>query len=126
MKNKVSQKLLALALCAAMAGTMAGCGSSPAGGSNESTPASTPASTPESSTTEGSKSEESKEPETTPEPEETYDFGGRTIRIGSYYDMTPDPSKGAIEAALADRIQFVEDNYNCNIEFLKIDGDYVA
>lgn len=126
MKNKVSQKLLALALCAAMAGTMAGCGSSPAGGSNESTPASTPASTPESSTTESSTSEESKEPEATPEPEETYDFGGRTIRIGSYYDMTPDPSKGAIEAALADRIQFVEDNYNCNIEFLKIDGDYVA
>lgn len=54
-----------------------------------------------------------------------YDFGGRVVRIGSYYDMTPDPEENALEAALAERIAFVEENYNCKIEFLEITGDYV-
>lgn len=59
----------------------------------------------------------------TEEPE--YDFGGRVVRIGSYYDMTPDPEASALEAALAERIEFVEENYNCDIQFLEITGDYV-
>lgn len=61
--------------------------------------------------------EEEKEPE--------YDFGGRVVKIGSYYDMTPDPEKNAIEAALAERIAYVEENYNCKIEFVDLGGDYV-
>lgn len=57
--------------------------------------------------------------------EETYDFGGRVFRIGSYYDMTPDPESNAVNAALAERIAYVEENYNCTIEFIDLGEDYV-
>lgn len=67
----------------------------------------------------------------TPEPvaevqEPTYDFGGRVLRIGSYYDMTPNPESSALKEAYANRIKFVEDNYNCKIEFVTIPDDYTA
>lgn len=87
----------------------------------------TPAST--TSTSEPVASVSEKTPEVPSDPvieEPKYDFGGRVLRIGSYYDMTPDPEKNAIEAALAERIKFVEENYNCKIEFIEIPGDYVA
>lgn len=54
-----------------------------------------------------------------------YDFGGRVFRIGSYYDMTPDPESNAVNAALSERIAYVEDNYNCTIEFVDLGSDYV-
>lgn len=54
-----------------------------------------------------------------------YDFGGRTFRIGSYYDMTPDPESNAVNAALAERIAYVEENYNCTIEFVDLGEDYI-
>ncbi len=66
------------------------------------------------------------ETEPTPTPEPTYDFGGRVLRIGSYYDMTPDPSASALKEAYAERIKFVEENYNCKIEFVAIPDDYTA
>ena len=40
-------------------------------------------------------------PTPTTEPEPTYDFGGRVLKIGSYYDMTPDPEKSALSEAFA-------------------------
>lgn len=58
--------------------------------------------------------------------EQKYDFGGRVVRIGSYYDMTPKAEDSALKAARAERIKYVEDNYNCKIEFVAIDGDYVS
>lgn len=128
MKNKVSQKLLAFTLCAAMAGAMAGCGT-PAESNNSGTPSNgggNSQSSTQNSSQGGQDSTGESSPEVTPEPEETYDFGGRTVRIGSYYDMAPDPTKGAMEAALADRIKFVEDNYNCTIEFVNLGGDFMA
>ncbi len=57
--------------------------------------------------------------------EAEYDFGGRVFRIGSYYDMTPDPESNAVNAALAERIEYVEKNYNCTIEFVDLGEDYV-
>ncbi len=54
-----------------------------------------------------------------------YDFGGRVFRIGSYYDMTPDPESNAVNAALSERIAYVEENYNCTIEFVDLGEDYV-
>lgn len=65
-------------------------------------------------------------PEPTEEPEPTYDFGGRVLRIGSYYDMTPNPESSALKEAYAKRIAFVEENYNCKIEFITIPDDYTA
>lgn len=114
MKNSFSKKLLALALSAAMVFSLAACGKTA-----EDTPvATTP--TPATSATE-------KKPEATPTPTPTpIDFHGRVFKIGSYYDMTPNPEKGALEAALKDRIEFVEKNYNCKIEFVNLGGDYVA
>lgn len=57
--------------------------------------------------------------------EAEYDFGGRVFRIGSYYDMTPDPESNAVNAALAERIAYVEKNYNCTIQFVDLGEDYV-
>lgn len=54
-----------------------------------------------------------------------YDFGGRVFRIGSYYDMTPDPESNAVNAALSERIAYVEENYNCTIEFVDLGEDYI-
>lgn len=54
-----------------------------------------------------------------------YDFGGRVFRIGSYYDMTPDPQSNAVNAALSERIAYVEEHYNCTIEFVDLGEDYV-
>ena len=115
MKNKLFRKVLATVVCAAMTLAMVGCGDK------------TPASNSVSSASQASVSSASasaSEEEKPAEPE--YDFGGRTFRIGSYYDMTPDPEKGALEAALAARIAEVEEKYNCKIEFVDLGGDYVA
>ncbi len=119
MKKTFGKKLLAVALSAAMTLTVAGCGNN-----NSASSASNSTSTPAS--VSASSASASASASTEPEPEPSYDFGGRTFKIGSYYDMTPDPAKGALEAALADRIAEVETKYNCKIQFVKIEGDYVA
>ncbi len=72
------------------------------------------------SNVEQDSSDESESEKQQEEPE--YDFGGRVVRIGAHYDMTPDTSKSALQAALAERIAFVEENYNCKIEFVNL-GD---
>ena len=58
--------------------------------------------------------------------EQSYDFGGRVLKLGSYYDMTPDPESSALAQAYSERIAFVEENYNCKIEFVTIPDDYTA
>lgn len=74
-------------------------------------------------------SENNKEQEVVSNDEESteseYDFGGRVFKIGSYYDMTPDPESNAVNAALAERIAYVEENYNCTIEFVNLGEDYI-
>ena len=111
MKKQLTKRLVGLLLSSAMVLSLTACGSKPAPVSE--TPTTVSESTEEASVVE----------ETPEEPE--YDFGGRVVRIGSYYDMTPDPNKNAIEAALAERIAYVEKTYNCKIEFVDLGGNYV-
>ena len=110
MKKQLTKRLVGLLLSSAMVLSLTACGTKTTSVSE------TPATVSETV-------EASVEEETPAEPE--YDFGGRVVRIGSYYDMTPDPNKNAIEAALAERIAYVEENYNCKIEFVDLGGNYV-
>ncbi|MCM1188947.1 MAG: hypothetical protein NC541_06585 [bacterium] len=110
----MKKKVLALLLATAMTLAATGCGDSPE-----------PGSTPESqesgdSSAPTEESPEASSPETPAEPE--YDFGGRTFRIGSYHDMSPDPEGSDLDQAYAERIEYVEQNYNCNIEFVVVGG----
>ncbi len=132
MKRKVffTQKVLALVLAVILAFAMTACGGENAptetGGNQGNASA---GSTDGSQEDEGGKSdspensEASSQGSQTEEPE--YDFGGRVFRIGSYYDMTPDPESNAVNAALAERIAYVEENYNCTIEFVDLGDDYI-
>jgi multiple sugar transport system substrate-binding protein len=110
------RKTAAVILAAAMVVSLCACGSS--GGNTESQGNSEAGGTTENGTT-GSNTESGGTEEV------TYDFGGRVFRIGSYYDMTPDPESNAVNAALAERIAYVEENYNCTIEFVDLGEDYV-
>ncbi len=127
MKNKMVRKMLAAALAATMTLALAGCGDTGTSQAPASTSASASTSTSKTEASVSTSTETSTSvSEETKVDEPTYDFGGRTFRIGSYYDMTPDPNKGALEAALAERIAEVESKYNCKIEFVDLGGDYVA
>ncbi len=124
----MKKKLLALTLSASMLMSMAACGGESA---DDQTPTPKPTTsgteaTPEP-TKEGDKTPDATPTEEAPTPTEEpkLDFGGRTVRIGSYYDMTPDPNKDTFNKAFSDRIKFVEDNYNCKIEFINV-GDYMS
>lgn len=120
----MKKKLLALGMSATMALTMAGCGAKNTDAETTLTPA--PTKQAEESNG-GSETTPTDEPEATPtEAVPEYDFGGRTVRIGGYYDMTPNPDGNVFEAAFAERIAYVEENYNCNIEFVNVGGDYVS
>ncbi|MCR5278981.1 MAG: hypothetical protein K6E19_06030 [Lachnospiraceae bacterium] len=120
MKNKLVSKMLAAALSATMVLALAGCGETASVSSASASTSKTEASVSTSTESSASVSEEAK----VEEPE--YDFGGREFKIGSYYDMTPDPNAGALEAALAERIAEVESKYNCKITFVDLGDDYVA
>lgn len=114
----MKKKGLALLLAAAMALTTVGCGNSEAPASDSNVQTQESSSVEESSTEESSSEEEPVGP--------AYDFGGRVVRIGSYYDMTPNPDGNEFEQAYSKRIKYVEDNYNCKIEFVNVGGDYVG
>ena len=116
-KKQLTQKLLALVLSGVMVASLAACGNSE--------PAPAPAESSETPAVESSEAP-AEEPVVEEPAAPEYDFGGRVLRIGSYYDMTPNPESSAIEAALAERIAFVEENYNCKIEFVAIEGDYIS
>lgn len=133
----MKKKALALLLAASMVAAMAGCGNdSAASGSSQDASGSSQESSQDSAQESGSEGDGSEENGTQAEGEEggessqeeepAYDFGGRTVRIGSYYDMTPDPTKSVFNQAFADRIAYVEENYNCNIEFVVVGDDYVS
>lgn len=98
--GKTMKRMLALLLAVTLLGSMAACGGNEGPGADPT----------DSQTATGT---------------EIYDFGGRVFRIGSYYDMTPDPESNAVNAALAERIAYVEKTYNCTIEFVDLGEDYV-
>lgn len=131
-KKLVARKLTAVILAAAMVlatgcGDTAGeSGQTPQEGSSSSTESSAEQSEEQDGSSEqaagsGESGEAGAEGGTEEEPK--YDFGGRVVRIGAHFDMAPDPTKSALEAALAERIAFVEENYNCTIEFVNLGDD---
>ncbi len=129
MKNTLVKRMLALVVSIVMLLSVAGCSKdTPAPNPGNDTVTDAPKATEAPAPTSDAKATEAPtaEPTPEPEPEPEYDFGGRVFKIGSYYDMTPDPNSGALEAALADRIAEVESKYNCTIEFVDLGGDYVA
>lgn len=120
----MKKKSVALAMSLILAATaLSGCGNKETAADPTPTPATTPTKGAEgndSTPTQGA----DEQPTEPAGPE--YDFGGRTVRIGAYFDMTPDPEKSAFNAAYSDRIAYVEENYNCNIEFVNVGDDYVG
>ncbi|MBP3609867.1 MAG: hypothetical protein J6J42_05980 [Lachnospiraceae bacterium] len=129
MSTRKTTKWMATLLCMVMLMPAVACGSK---GDSTTEATSTPAPTQQaqvddsSNTTDGSTDSQPEATATpTAEPEPSYDFGGRVVRIGSYYDMTPNPEESALKEALAERIAFVEENYNCDIQFVNLGGDYL-
>ena len=122
------KKLIASLLCGAMVVGLNGCASTK-NGTNETGGTVTQAGDSQAEATQApettSEVEVTQEPEVTSE-EETYDFGGRVVRIGSYFDMAPNPESSSFNEAFANRIEYVEDTYNCKIEFVNVGGDYVG
>lgn len=114
----MKKKLIAALLVISMMGTLSACSggsTSPTSSSVEEKPEAVSETVPAET-----------EPVTTDVVEEPeYDFGGRVVRIGSYYDMTPDPESSVFSEAYSKRIAYVEENYNCKIEFVNIGGNYV-
>ncbi len=49
--------------------------------------------------------------------EETFDLNGRTVTLGAYFDLTPNPNSPTYpdEAAL---VETIEKKYNCKLEFI--------
>lgn len=112
----MKKRILALLLSVAMVASLSACGGEKTAPKEDST------------TTSATTEEDTTAKEETPVEEEeevTYDFGGRVVRIGSYFDMTPNPDGNVFEAAFAKRIEFVEENYNCDIEFVVVGDDYI-
>ncbi len=116
-KKNLMKRILSMALVAAMAVSMTACGEKDNSGTSP-TPTQGAAQDTGNNGTQGDNSGDTSE-------KAEYDFGGRVFRIGSYYDMTPDPESNAVNAALSERIKYVEDNYNCTIQFVDLGEDYV-
>ncbi len=120
--EKVMRRLLAAGLAASMALSLAGCGGS---SGNTETTTQAAAETTTAAAANDTANTSAAEEEIAAAEDAAYDFGGRVFRIGSYYDMTPDPQSNAVNAALSERIAYVEDHYNCTIEFVDLGEDYV-
>lgn len=108
------KKFISVVVCLAMVITLAACSKKPT--ETTDTPAATQAPA-------ASEAPEAQATPTTAAP--AYDFGGITLKIGWYNaDGAPDPSADAMSEAFYNRIKYVEDNYNCKIEFVDCTGDY--
>lgn len=118
----LTKRVIAFLLAAVMVLPLAACGDDSSNSGDGNTQSETPTANPSSD--DQNTSDDANEPDEPAASE--YDFGGRVVRIGCYYDLTPDPEANSIEAALAERIAFVEENYNCKIEFLTIEGDFIS
>ncbi|MGF7146347.1 hypothetical protein HNQ56_004814 [Anaerotaenia torta] len=112
----MKKRIIAILISAVMVMSFTACAGNE--GSNETTPPATSTPAAATPTTEP-------EPTATPEPEPTYDFNGITLRIGWYNaNGAPNPDADAMSEAYYNRIKFVEDNYNCKVEYVDCTGSY--
>ncbi len=110
----MKKRIIAILLSAVMAVSFAACAGKEADDTTNTPATSTPAATTPTDA-----------PEATATPEPTYDFGGITLKIGWYNaNGAPDPEADAMSEAYYNRIKFVEENYNCKIEFVDCTGSY--
>lgn len=122
-RNRKGSRQVAAVMAAVMMMTFAGCGGPDTSGSGS--PGGNTGDTVQSGGNENPGGTEPSGGNDNPGGGAEYDFGGRVFRIGSYYDMTPDPESNAVNAALSERIAYVEKTYNCTIEFVDLGDDYV-
>ena len=128
--RKSMKKLCAVALTAAMAGSLVACGG---GGSTTSTtaaPAATQAAETTAAAAETTAAAAGEETmaaaaEETAAPEETYDFGGATVRVsgGIFGDLNEENSANASYVTKWDMAHQVEEKYNIKFEYTKLEGD---
>jgi len=102
-------------MVACMVMSMVGCkGKENDPGSADATPTTAPGST--------NAPDPTKAPDPTDVPK--LNFNGRVVRIGAHWDLTPDPTTNQWREDWSNRIKFVEDEYNCKIEFVLVDDLY--
>lgn len=61
--------------------------------------------------------------------EQSYDFKGRTFKIGAWWDIAPVEGRSVQEDKYIERIKQVEEDYNCKVEFVTVtdtDKTYVS
>lgn len=130
--KKTRKKLLALLVCFAMTLSLAACGGG--GKDTEETVDPTPTAAPDSGDTGGEEEEVAATPTEVPDPYEAFDFSGRTIKVGVWWDyyytsdhtaITDDPGLGNTEIAQMklDNVRRVEEKYNCKIQFVNFGWD---
>lgn len=134
--KKASKKIIALLLCLVMALSFVACSKSDeTGGDNVPDAKSTEA--PDKKDDTGSKDdtpEATATPTEVPDPYPAFDFGGRTIKVGiwwDYYytsdhdDITDDPGLSNTETAQMklDNVRRVEEKYNCKVQFVNFGWD---
>lgn len=111
--NKTLRTLLSLVLVASLSFAAVACGT---GGSSD------PTTTGGKSTDAADETSEPTEGDVGP----SHDFEGTTLKIGSYYDMTPDPDANALAEAKFNSIERIRNEYNGDVEYVTIPGDYNA
>lgn len=127
-------KACSLLISAAMISALAGCGngSTSASGNSEPEQSSNPPASDENSdgAVSGDNSEETASDASSAENdtatgEETYDFGGATIRVsGAYWGGLDEENEGTPDYAVAqDLLPQLEAKYNVDIQYVKLEGD---
>lgn len=124
--KRVNKKLLSVLLLLAMALSFSACGSDKVAVTETTTP-------PPATATPGQTQEQTPEPTPTPEPEKfpEFDFGGRTIKVGIWWDyyytsahtnINDDPNMSNAETAQMklDNVRRIEKKYNCRIEYVNL------
>lgn len=121
---KASKKLVSILLTLSMIFMMTACGGTQKAGTETSTPTAVPTSEPTPTAT----------PEPEPDKYPAFDFGGRTIKVGIWWDyfytsahtsINDDPGmSNAVTAQMRlDNVRRIEEKYKCRIEFVNMGWD---
>ena len=137
--KQMSKKWMALIVSSIMALAMTGCGGESATSGEASSAGSTASETPkaeENASAEATSSETAEE--TTTEAYEAVDLGGRTIKVGIWWDVFVSSDYQTLEEITAaggtynnaettqmqlDNVRRIEEKYNCKIQFVNLGWD---